>query len=67
MTTGGAAGRAAAVARYLTLLKGGGSDYPVNQLQQAGVDLTRRETVQAVVDQMDGLVSQLEAEAAKIR
>jgi len=36
------------------------------QLQKAGVDLTRRETVQAVVDQLDELVSQMEAEAAKI-
>ena len=35
-------------------------------LQKAGVDLTKRETVQAVVDQMDQLVTQMEAEAAKI-
>ncbi len=35
------------------------------QLQKAGVDLTQRATVQAVVDQMDELVSQMEAEAAK--
>jgi oligoendopeptidase F len=57
----------AAVARYLALLKSGGSDYPMNQLQSAGVDLTRRETVQAVVEQMDELVSRLEAEAEKIK
>jgi oligoendopeptidase F len=37
------------------------------QLQKAGVDLTKRETVQAVVDQMNELVSQMEAEAAKIK
>jgi oligoendopeptidase F len=36
-------------------------------LKKAGVDLTQRATVQAVVDQMDELVSQLEAEAAKIQ
>jgi oligoendopeptidase F len=66
MTSGPETSRQAAVARYLALLKSGGSDYPMNQLQQAGVDLTRRETVQAVIDQMDELVSQLETEAARI-
>jgi oligoendopeptidase F len=39
----------------------------MKQLQKAGVDLTQRETVQAVVDQMNELVTQMEAEAAKIR
>jgi hypothetical protein len=29
-------------------------------LQRAGVDLSRPETVRAVVDQLDGLVTQLE-------
>ncbi|HVU35399.1 MAG TPA: oligoendopeptidase F [Opitutaceae bacterium] len=66
MTTGDAAGRQAATDRYLALLKSGGNDYPMIQLQKAGVDLTKRETVQAVVDQMDELVTQMEAEAAKI-
>jgi oligoendopeptidase F len=36
------------------------------QLQKAGVDLSKSETIQAVVDQMAELVSQMEAEAAKI-
>ncbi len=67
MHTGADAERAAATARYLDLLKSGGSDYPMNELKKAGVDLTQRATVQAVVDQMDELVSQLEAEAAKIK
>ena len=66
MTTGPEAERKAATERYLTLLRSGGNDYPMTQLQKAGVDLTRRETVQAVVDQMNELVSQMEAEAAKI-
>jgi oligoendopeptidase F len=38
----------------------------MNLLRKAGVDLTQKATVQAVVDQMDELVSQMEAEAAKI-
>ena len=67
MNTGTAAERAAVTERYLNLLKSGGSDYPMALLKKAGVDLTQRATVQAVVDQMDELVSQLEAEAAKIQ
>lgn len=67
MTTGTPASRQAATARYLTLLKSGGNDHPMAQLKKAGVDLTQRATIQAVVDQMDRLVSQMEVEAAKIR
>ena len=66
MTSGAPASRAAATERYLTLLKSGGNDHPMQQLQKAGVDLTKRETVQAVVDQMAELVGQMETEAAKI-
>jgi oligoendopeptidase F len=66
MTTGPESSRKAAVDRYLTLLKSGGNDYPVEQLKKAGVDLTKPEAVQAVVDQLDELVTQLEQEAAKI-
>jgi oligoendopeptidase F len=67
MTTGDAPARKAATARYLTLLKSGGNDQPIKQLQKAGVDLTQRATVQAVIDQMGELVNRMEAEAAKIR
>jgi oligoendopeptidase F len=67
MTEGEPAAKAAATARYLELLKSGGNDHPMTQLQKAGVDLTKRETVQAVVDQMNDLVSRMEAEAAKIK
>ena len=67
MTSGAAGSKKAATDRYLTLLRSGGNDYPMAQLQKAGVDLTKRETVQAVVDQMNELVTQMEAEAAKIQ
>ena len=67
MNTGSPAERAAATERYLTLLKSGGNDHPMEQLRKAGVDLAKRETVQAVIDQMDELVTRLEAEAAKIK
>ncbi|HUG12984.1 MAG TPA: oligoendopeptidase F [Opitutaceae bacterium] len=66
MTTGDEASRAEATERYLTLLRSGGNDHPMKQLQKAGVDLSKRETVQAVVDQMDELVTRMENEAAKI-
>lgn len=67
MTTGPAASREAATKRYLELLRSGGNDHPMEQLRKAGVDLTDRATVQAVVDQMDELVTRMEAEAQRIR
>ena len=60
LTSGSADERAAAIDRYLTLLKSGGSDHPMPLLQRAGVDLSKPETVRAVVDQLDGLVTKLE-------
>jgi oligoendopeptidase F len=67
MTAGDEASRKAATERYLTLLRSGGNDHPMNQLKKAGVDLTLRSTVQAVIDQMDELVGRMEQEAAKIK
>jgi len=66
LTTGDAATRATVTGRYLTLLRSGGNDHPMKQLQKAGVDLSQPGPVQAVIDQMDELVSQMETEAAKI-
>lgn len=66
MTTGDEASKKAATTRYLELLSSGGNDHPMAQLKKAGVDLTQRATVQAVVDQLDELVTRMEAEAAKI-
>jgi oligoendopeptidase F len=56
--------RAAAVERYLQLLKSGGSDHPMTLLNKAGVDLSKPETVRAVSAQLDGLVDRLEKELA---
>ncbi|MCC7416094.1 MAG: oligoendopeptidase F [Acidobacteria bacterium] len=61
LASGSDADRQAAVERYLTLLKAGGSDHPMALLRRAGVDLSRPEPVQAVVAQLDSLVSRLEA------
>ena len=53
-------------ANYINLLKSGGSDYPVEQLKQAGVDMTQPEAVQAVIDNMDDLVNRYEKELKKL-
>ena len=67
LTTGPAAERQAATERYLTLLKSGGNDHPMEQLKKAGVDLSQSGPVQAVIEQMDELVTRMEQEAAAIR
>jgi oligoendopeptidase F len=59
--------RASAVERYLTLLKSGGSDHPMTLLQRAGVDLSRPETVRAVVDQLEALVARLDKEISSLK
>jgi oligoendopeptidase F len=51
-----------AVNRYLNLLKAGGSDYPMNLLARAGVDLSQADTVRAVSAELDMLVARLEQE-----
>ena len=60
LTNGDSASRDAARVRYLDLLASGGNDHPMTQLKHAGVDLTQPDTVQAVIDQLDRLVSRLE-------
>ena len=61
-----AGGKASAGARdrFLNLLRAGGSDYPMELLRQAGVDLAQPDTVRAVVDQLEDLVTRLERELA---
>jgi oligoendopeptidase F len=56
------AARRDGVERYLTLLRAGGSDYPMTLLERAGVDLSRPETVRAVAAELDMLVGRLERE-----
>ena len=51
--------------RYLELLRSGGNDYPMEQLKKAGVDLSKPDTVQAIVNQLDDLVTRLEGELSK--
>lgn len=53
-------GEEGAFEQYLNLLRSGGSDYPINQVKAAGVDLTKKETFKCVTDRMSNLVDQLE-------
>lgn len=54
---------ASAVERYINFLKSGGSDYPIEELKAAGVDLTKKESILAslrvfaqYVDELDALM-----------
>jgi oligoendopeptidase F len=57
-----AATRRDGVERYLSLLRAGGSDYPMTLLARAGVDLSQPDTVRAVATELDMLVGRLESE-----
>lgn len=65
ITAGDKKERKAALERYLTLLKSGGHDYPVEQLKKAGVDLTEALPVQTVINRFNELVTRLEEELSK--
>ncbi|WP_294764754.1 oligoendopeptidase F [uncultured Fusobacterium sp.] len=51
---------------YLTLLKSGGNDHPMNQLKKAGVDLEKVESFHAVAVEFDRLLDILEEELNKL-
>lgn len=54
------ANKEGALDKYLGLLKSGGSEYPVDQVKNAGVDLTTKAPFDAVVDRLSELVDKLE-------
>jgi oligoendopeptidase F len=54
-----------AVARYLDLLKTGGSNYPYELVKQAGVDLATPAPYQALAAQMNAIMDEIEAILAK--
>ncbi|WP_293721556.1 oligoendopeptidase F [uncultured Cetobacterium sp.] len=57
--------RYSAKEQYLTLLKSGGNDHPMNQLKKAGVDLSKKEAFTAVSTEFNRLLDLLEAELEK--
>ena len=46
--------------RYLTFLQSGGSDYPIEELKAAGVDLTKKESILASLDVFTAYVDELD-------
>lgn len=50
-----------AVIRYVEFLKSGGSDYPLNLLKKAGVDMNSKEPIQRALDVFSDLLDQMEA------
>jgi len=53
-------GKKESVDGYLSFLEQGDSDYPINLLKKAGVDMTSPEPIEKTVKLFDSLVSQLE-------
>jgi len=49
-----------AVERYMTFLASGGSDYPINLLRKAGVDMEKPEPVRQALEVFTALLNQLE-------
>ncbi|PZE20981.1 oligoendopeptidase F [Paenibacillus xerothermodurans] len=49
-----------AVDRYLGFLKSGGSDYSINILKRAGVDMSSPEPIKQAMDVFNGLLEQME-------
>ncbi|MPM78389.1 Oligoendopeptidase F, plasmid [bioreactor metagenome] len=50
-----------AVERYIAFLRSGGSDYPIEELKAAGVDLTKKESILASLDVFEQYVNELDA------
>ena len=66
ITSGSLDERREGVERFLELLRAGGSDYPMNLLKRAGVDLSTPAPAEAVVKQLDRRVTQLEQEIERV-
>lgn len=53
-------GKEGAFEKYIGLLKSGGSEYPIDQVKKAGVDLTTKEPFESVIRRMTELVDELQ-------
>ncbi len=53
-------GDKAATARYLAFISAGGSDYPVNLLKNAGVDMTTDEPLDLTIRKMNAVMDEME-------
>lgn len=52
--------------KYLTLLKSGGSDYPIELLKRAGVDMNDKSTYSAAFSRINYLLDEMESLAKKL-
>lgn len=57
-------GRSTAQQRYLDMLASGGSDYPMELLKSAGVDLTQREPLDVAMEEFERTIAEMESLAA---
>jgi len=48
------------VEKYMNFLKSGGSDYPINELKIAGIDVTKKEVVESAIKMFDELIEKFE-------
>ncbi len=48
------------IKRYLAFLSAGGSDYPIELLKQAGVDMTSDEPLQLTIQKMNRVMDEME-------
>jgi oligoendopeptidase F len=53
--------------KYLDLLKSGGSNYPMELLKKAGVDMTKSEPYNAAFNRFDRLVAEMEKIVARLK
>lgn len=60
------AGDEEATRRYLDLLRAGGSDYPIDLLKAAGVDLTTRGPLEATMHRMNQVMDEVEHLATRL-
>ncbi len=50
-----------ALDKYMNFLSSGSSDYPINILKKAGVDMNSPEPIKATTDKMDQIINEIEA------
>lgn len=55
-------GKENAVSKYIDFLKSGGSDYPIDILKKAGVDMTTSKPLEATIERFNELLNMLENE-----
>jgi oligoendopeptidase F len=48
------------VGRYLSFLKSGSSDYPIEVLKKAGVDMRTPEPIEATIARFDEVLNEME-------